>query len=538
MQIFGPSTSKTRCGRRIFLTLLPMFPGLASCAVGPDFVSPSPPPIEKFTSNQAPTLAGGPRYVPGSEIPKRWWQIFRNRGLDRLIDASIESNPTLQSAEAAIRIAYHNAEAQKGAFLPTAIFNSTDSLNLQSNNRSLETINQSLFNQALNSPTTNIGPPNSPYGLLLKQLTVAYTLDIWGQNLRSVEAAEAQTDQQRCQLEAAYLALTGNVVTAAIQEAALRGQIEAVRRSIAIGREMLGLLHKQFDAGYVAQADVLTQEAALAQALQLLPPLEKQLSQQRDLLTALAGRYAPDEITETFHLGSLSAPHELPLSLPSKLVRQRPDIRAAEANVHEATAQVGVAIAARLPNVTLSANGGYSAYRLAQLFTPGTELYTASAAVTHTIFDGFSLLNKQRAAEASVLQADAQYRSTVIVAFQNVADALRALEADAKAVKAAAYGEATAKKSLDIIRAELRLGAVNVLSVLNAENTYLVASVARVVAEGNRLSDTAGLFMALGGGWKDENLRDLPPNGPDGPTNEQINKLSTPANASLMPTFD
>ncbi|WP_018268224.1 efflux transporter outer membrane subunit [Methylosinus sp. LW4] len=538
MKIFGSSTSKTRWGRPIFLTLLPIFPVLAGCAVGPDFVSPSPPSTEKFASNKAPGLAGAPRYIPGSEIPKRWWQVFHNRGLDRLIEASIESNPTLQSAEAAIKVAYHNAEAQKGAFLPTAIFNSTDSLNLQSNNRSLETINQSLFNQALNSPTTNIGPPNSPYGLLLKQLTVAYTLDIWGQNLRSVEAAEAQTDQQRYQLEAAYLALTGNVVAAAMQEATLRGQIEAVRRSIAIDREMLGLLRKQFEAGYTAQADVLTQEAALAQALQLLPPLEKQLSQQRDLLTALAGRYAPDEIAETFHLGSLSAPRELPLSLPAQLVRQRPDIRAAEANVHEATAQVGVAIAARLPNVTLSANGGYSAYRLAQLFTPGTELYTASAAVTHTIFDGFSLLNKQKAAEASVLQADAQYRSTVIAAFQNVADALRALEADAKAVRAAAYGEATAKKSLDIVRAELRLGAVNVLSVLNAENTYLVASVARVVAEGSRLSDTAGLFMALGGGWTDENLRDLPPNGPDGPTNEQIEKLSAPVNAGLMPSID
>lgn len=513
MRIAGSSTSISRRGRWFVLCLLPIIPS-AGCAVGPDFVAPSPPPAQAFVARDASASAGRPLYASGAEIPKRWWQAFHNRDLDRLIEAAIETNPTLQAAEAAIRIAYHNAEAQKGAFLPTAIFNSTDSLNLQSNNRSLGSINQSLFNQAMSSPTTNIGPPNSPYGLLLKQITVAYTLDIWGENLRNVESAEAQTEQQRYQLEAAYLALTSNVAAAAIQEASLRGQMEAVRGSISIDREMLGLLRKQLDAGYVAQADVLMQEAALAQALQLLPPLEKQLSQQRDFLTALAGRYAPDEIGETFHLASLSLPRELPVSLPSQLVRQRPDIRAAEANLHSATAQVGVAVAARLPNITLTANGGYSAYRLAQLFAPGTELYTASVAVTHTLFDGFSLLNKQKAAEAGVVQADAQYRSTVIAAFQSVADALRALQSDAKAVAAARYGEATAKKSLDIIRAQLQAGSVNVLTMLNAENNYLVATVARVAAEGTRLSDVAGLFMALGGGWRDETLLSLPPIGP------------------------
>jgi NodT family efflux transporter outer membrane factor (OMF) lipoprotein len=523
---------------------------LAGCAVGPDFFTPPPPEVKRFTPENLTKIDGsgkaGQRLVHGVDISQRWWEVFRSRELNRLIESSIEHNPSLQAAEAAIRMAYYNAEAQKGAFLPTAIFNSTDSYNLQSNNRSLASINQSTFNQAFSSPLgialgapgpTTIGPPNAPYSLFLKQLTVAYTLDIWGENRRAVESLEAQTDQQRYQFEAAYLALTSNVVAAAVQEAALRGQIDAIRSVIAIERELLGLLRKQFETGYVSQADVLTQEAALAQALQLLPPLEKQLAQQRDLLTALAGEYSTDEVKETFHLGALALPCDLPVSLPAKFVRQRPDIRAAEANMHSASAQIGVAIAARLPNLTLSANGGYSAFRLAQLFAPGTEFYTLAGAVTHTLFDGFTLLNKQKAAEAGFVQAEAQYRQAVIAAFQNVADALRALQADTKAVKAAAYGAATAKKSLDIVRAQLRLGSVNVLAVLNAENTYLTASVARVIAEGNRLSDVAGLFMALGGGWKDENLKDLPPNTPATPTSEQIESINQPVNSSWLPSL-
>lgn len=551
----GCSTSIASSGRRQFVSravalLVPVtLLGLTGCAVGPDFISPPPPEVERFTPEKLTTIIGGDkggqRLIFGAGIPQRWWQVFHNKNLNRLAEASIKQNPSLQAAEAAIKVAYYNAEAQKGAFLPSAIFNSNDSYNLLSNNRSLDTINQSTFNQAWtpaalasgSAAPTNIGPPNAAYSLFLKQLTVSYTLDIWGGNRRSVESLEAQTDQQRYQLEAAYLALTSNVVTAAVQEASLRGQIDAIRRVIAIERELLGLLRKQFETGYVSQADVLTQEAALAQALQLLPPLEKQLAQQRDLLTALAGQYSTAEIEETFHLGALALPRDLPVSLPSKFVRQRPDIRAAEANMHSASAQIGVAIAARLPNLTLSANGGYSALRLAQLFAPGTEFYILAASATQPIFEGFSLLNKQKAAEAGLNQAGAQYRQAVVTAFQNVADALRALQADTKAVKAAAYSEQVSKKNLDIVRAQLRIGSVGVLALLNAQQTFLLASVARVQAEGSRLADVAGLFMALGGGWQDENLKDLPPNGPETPASEQIESVRGPVNSSWFPNF-
>ena len=260
-------------------------------------------------------------------------------------------------------------------------------------------------------------------------------------------------------------------------------------------------MKSQFAAGQAAQVDVLAQEAALAQAEQLLPPLEKQLAIQRDLLTALAGQFSADEILQRFTLNQLTLPANLPVSLPSTLVRQRPDVRAAEAFLHSASARVGVAIAARLPNRTISGNAGATAFNFAQLFTPGTSFYVLAASATQPIFDGLTLYHKQKAAEAALDQADALYRQAVVTAFQNVADALRSLYADARAVKAAVKAELAAKASLDIVQKQLVLGQVNQVAVLNAQQVYLTAAVIRVQAQATRLSDTAALFMALGGAW-------------------------------------
>ncbi len=502
--------------------------GLSGCAVGPDFVSPPPPDTNRYTPEKTPAI-GGERLVVREEIPKRWWEVFHNKNLNKLVEASIEHNPSLQAAESSIKMAYFAAEAQKGGFLPTALLNWGDTTNYQ-------------------SPVQNTVTPNAatnPYGLFLRQLTISYTPDIWGQNRRAVESLEAQTDQQRYQLEATYLSLTSNVATAAITEASLRGQIAATREVIKTEQHLLDLLRKQYSLGSVAQSDVLTQEAALAQVMQLLPPLEKQLAQQRDLLTALAGQYSTAQVPETFHLGAITLPRSLPVTLPSTFVRQRPDVRAAEANMHSASAQIGVALAARLPNITLSAQGGYSAYSYAQLFLPGTGFYTLAAGATQPLFDGFTLLNKQKAAEAGLVQAEAQYRQAVITGFQNVADALRALQADAKAVKAAVYAEQVAKKNLEIVKKQLEVGSVNVLAMLNAEQTYLLAAVNRVQAEGNRLADVVGLFMALGGDWKDENLKNLAPNAPrenpfsgwGSPAPQEVDKIDGPVNSSWFPSF-
>jgi NodT family efflux transporter outer membrane factor (OMF) lipoprotein len=507
-----------------------VFAGLSGCAVGPDFVSPPPPDTNRYTPEKV-TSVGRVRLVTGEDIPRRWWEVFHNKNLSKLVEASIQHNPSMQSADASIRVAYYAAEAQKGFFLPSLLANANDTTNLQSGVQYVVTPN---------------GPTN-PYALYLKQLQVSYTPDIWGMNRRSVESLEAQTDQQRYQLEATYLTLTTNVAAAAIQEAALRGEVAATREVIKAARELLDILRKQYALGSVAVADVLVQEAALAQMMQLLPPLEKALAQQRDLLTALAGQYSTAEVPETFNLKALTLPSNLPLTLPGKFVRQRPDVRAAEANMHSASALVGVAIAARLPNVTLGANHGYSSYRFAQLFNPATAFYTLAGDITQPIFDGFTLLNKQKAAEAGLAQAEAQYRQAVITAFQNVADALRALQADTKAVKAAVYSETTARKSFEIVKKQFLMkegSSVNMLAVLNAEQTWLQAAVSRMQAEGARLGDVVGLFMALGGDWRDQNLRDLPLNGAepatgfDIPSNEQIDTIQDgPVNSSWFPSF-
>ncbi len=522
---------------------------IGGCAVGPDFVSPPPPQVDRFTAESLVGVGVGGKgrltFVDGGDVPEHWWEMFKNPKLTRLIEAAIEHNPSIQAAEAAIKVSYYAAEAQKGGFLPSLLLNSNDGVSLPSNLRPLSAINQTMYNQAYpslfnvlnNAPVPNFtqNPPMWSYSLFLKQLTVAYTLDIWGQNRRAVESLEAQTDMMRYQSEAANLALTANVAVAAMQEASFRGQLAAVERVVKIERELLDLFRKQKGVGWASEADVLTQEAALAQALELLPPLKKQIAQQRNLITALVGRYSTDEAPETFDLEEMKLPRVVPVSLPSRFVRQRPDIRAAEAQLHAASAQVGVAVAARLPNITLSASGGFSAYKLAQLIMPGTEFYTLAADATQPLFMGFSLLNQQKAAEAAFQQAEAQYRQTVVSAFENVADLLRAIEADTEAMRAAAYAENVAGKNLSIVRGQLKIGSVSVLAVLNAQQTYLLAVVAHAQARGNLLADVAGLFMALGGGWQDQNLKNLPPDGPAGPTKRQIEQIKPPVNPNLLP---
>lgn len=467
---------------------------LSGC-VGPNFVPPPAPDAPGYLPGKLASpdsgadgaRVGGQHFIKGADVSARWWAAFRSQPLNDLIRQSVEHNPSLQSAEAAIRVAQFNAQAQRGVWSPQVAGNATSSQLLLSNAGT-------VFGD-LNSV------PQTQYSLVTHQLTVSFVPDIWGGNFRAVENLDAITEQQMFQLEAAYLALTSNVATAAIQEASLRGQIAAAQRIIGIERNLLDILKRQQGFGQAAKADVLAQEAALAQAEELLPPLEKQLAVQRDLLTALAGRLSADEVVQKFDLAHLKLPANLPVSLPSKLVDQRPDVRAAEASMHSASALIGVAIAARLPNIQLSANGGSAGYNFAQAFTPGTGFYTLAAGVTGPIFDGFTLYNKQKAAEAALDQAEAQYRTVVITAFQNVADALRALQSDARAMRAAVHAEETAKASLDIVREQLNAGQVNQLAVLNAQQTYLTAAIVRVQTEANRLSDTVALFMALGGGW-------------------------------------
>jgi len=362
---------------------------LTGCAVGPDFQIPEPPPVTGYLSKDR--ASGGAReHVPGQalvrgrDIPAGWWELFHSRYLNQLIEQGILHNTDLRAAEDAVRVAQANALAQRGALFPTAVGN---------------------FNASRQKTAADLTSPlasgASTFNLYTAQVTVNYVADVFGGIRRQVEAADAQVDVQAFQREAVYLTLTSNIALAAIQEASLRGQIAATQRLIDLQTQLRDVLRRRYERGLIGQTDVLTQETALAQTRLLLPPLEKQLGQQRDLLALLTGRFPSQTIVETFELSSFRLPRRLPLSLPADLVRQRPDIRVAEANVHAANAQIGVALANRLPQITLTGNAGSTAGNVAKLFSPGTGFWLIAGNAAQTLFDAGTLEQKQRAAEAT-----------------------------------------------------------------------------------------------------------------------------------------
>jgi len=339
------------------------------------------------------------------------------------------------------------------------------------------------------------------FSLYTAQLSVSYVPDVFGLNRRTVESLTAHAEEARFALLATHLTLTSNLALAAVQEAALRAQIAATGELIAINTETLRILSAQFAAGYAGRLDVAAQESQLAQVEAALPPLLKQLAEQRHVLTALSGSLPDEEIPESFEFSQMQLPQELPLSLPARLVEQRPDVRQAEENLHAASAQVGVAVANRLPNITLSANVGSSAVGAGQIFAAGTEFWDLGGAVTQPIFHGGTLLHQERAARAAYEQAAQSYRSTVLAAFQNVADTLAALTQDAEALKAGAVAERSAAVTLELIRKQQQGGYASYLALLNAEQAYQQSLLTLIQARANRYADTAALFQALGGGW-------------------------------------
>lgn len=455
----------------------------AGCAVGPDFVTPQAPPVGAYLPDASGRSQGRPaRYA---DLPAHWWSLFNSPYLNDLIAQGVANNPDLKAAEAGVRLAQANALAVRGGLFPT-VAGSFDASRQQTPNASL---------------ATNAASGADLYSLHTLQLTVTYALDVWGGVRRQLESAEATTEQQMFLREAVYLTLTANIALAAIQEASLRGQIEATRRVISIQAQQLDLLRRQAELGQIAESDVVAQETAVAQARALLPPLEKQLAQQRHLLSTLTGRFPSEGLAKRFNLSSFKVPHKVPLTVPANLVRQRPDVRAAEANVHALNAQIGVAIANRLPQITLSGNGGSTADAMSRLFTVGTGFWTIAGNVAQPIFNGGTLRAKQMAAEAAWVQAAEQYRSTVLNAFQNVADALRALQSDDRLVSATRVAERSAARSMELVRAQVAKGQTSLPALLVAQQAYLQTSLARVQAEALRLADTVALFQALGGGW-------------------------------------
>ncbi|WP_375464775.1 efflux transporter outer membrane subunit [uncultured Methylobacterium sp.] len=488
----------TRIGRSARAAVLSATVSLSGCAVGPNFVPPEDPPVARYTkeplrnpsaADRIATRQGGSAdqsFVSGADIPGQWWTLFRSKALNRLVAESLANNPNLEAAQAALRIAQQTVLAQKGTLYPT----------VTANPQALGALAPGLD---LQSPLQNQN--RYLYSLFTPQAVVSFNPDVFGGNRRQIEGLEAQAENQRFQLEAAYLSLTANVVAAAIQEAALRAQIDATKRVIQAQTEVLTLYNKQLALGQIAGADVVQQQAALSLSQQLLPPLEKQLAQQRNLLTALAGRLPSEEVAETFTLAALRLPTKLPVSLPSRLVQQRPDVKAAEALVQQASANVGVAVANRLPQFNITATGGSSAVQLAQIANPGAAFFSVLGQATQPLFDAGTLYRRQRVSEEALTQAQAQYRAVVIGAFQNVADALRALQGDAGAVAAASAAEKATGESLGLIRKQYSAGAINGTQVLIAQQGYLSALVTSAGARATQYADTAALFQALGGGW-------------------------------------
>ena len=446
---------------------------LAGCMVGPDFRRPEPPTTGRYTETPMPEqTAAAPgrggeaqRFVPDRELSAQWWTLFNSDPLDRLVRDALADNPTLAAAQATLSQARENLAAERGALL----FPQVDS--------NLSATRQKVSGASFGDPAL----PASIFNLYNASVNVSYALDAFGGNRRELEGFEALVDYQRFQFEGARLSLTANVVTTAIREAQLRAQLKATQEILAAELKQVELIEKQFQLGAVARLTLTTQRTQVEQTRALVPPLERDLAKTRHQLAVLSGKLPSEATLPEFDLDAIVLPQELPISVPSALTRQRPDVQAAEALLHQASAQIGVATANEYPKINLTGSIG--------------------AGLLQPLFHAGELEARRRAAVAAYDQAEAQYRQTVLLAFQNVADALRALEADARALKAQADATAFARETLDLTTRQYQLGGSSIIALLIAQQQYQQERLNLVAAQSARYADTAALFQALGGGW-------------------------------------
>jgi NodT family efflux transporter outer membrane factor (OMF) lipoprotein len=465
---------------------------LAACAVGPDYRAPEAPTAGAYTEKPQPAqtdsapVQGGDaqRFELGAEIAADWWTVFGSPELDALIRTAIAGQPTLAAAKAALRQAEENVNAQYAVLYPSVDAN-------------LSARRQRISGATFGNPSI----PPTTFDLYNASVSVTYAIDVAGGARRELEALRAGVDFQRFQVEAAYLSLTANVATTAFREASLREQIRATREISQAQDSQLELAEKQFKLGAISGSDLLGQRAQAAQTRATLPPLERALGQTRNQLAVLIGELPADAKLPELDFSNFRLPKELPLSVPSELLRQRPDVRQAEAILRQTNARIGVAEALMFPQLTLSGSYGTAAINSGDLFNPGTQLWNIGANLLQPIFHAGQLAAQKRGAEAAYDQAFAQYQLAVLTAFQDVADVLLALEQDARALKAQAEAEAAARESLEVTQQQIKFGAVNYVQLFNAQRQYSLAKFALVQAQATRYADTAALFQALGGGW-------------------------------------
>ena len=516
----GPQPLAHLCGllRHLMAALSLLCIALAGCTVGPDFVPPDLAANAGYSRDKLTTTAradidagGGPqRLIDGMDIPGQWWTLFRSRALNALVEEALHANPDVSAAQAALRQANELVFADQASLFPSV------------------NGNLSKTREKVSGATT--GAASSPILTVSSaSLSVSYAPDVFGGTRRQIESSTAQAEYERFQLEATYLTLTSNVVNTAVSLASVRDQIGATEQIIRLQSDQLDLLNAQRRLGAIADTDVLTQQTALAQTRATLPPLQKQLAQTRNQLMAYLGRFPNQDRDERFDLASLHLPQELPVSLPSAIVGQRPDVRSAQAQLHEASANIGVAVANQLPQFSITGSLGSTVASGTRLFSAGSGVWSLAGSIAQPIFDAGALEHRKRAAVAAYDQSAAVYRGTVLTAFQDVANALRALEADAEALNQQVAAERSAQASLDLVQAQFRLGAVAYINLLTAQQTYQNTVLARVKAQAARYSDTTALFQALGGGWW--NRSDVDP-----ATAGKPDRFGLPSWQEIMPT--
>ncbi len=470
-------------------TALLVFFTLTGCEVGPNFHHPSPPKTKQYTKEALPksvsVATNGKKVIqtfhPGGDIPGEWWTLFHSKTLNKLVEQALISNPTMQAAEQSLIQAMENVGVGEGSFFPS----STGTLNTT----------QQFFNGAA------FGAPflSNLFTLNTGNVTVSYTLDVFGGIQRQVESLKAQAEYQRYQLEAAYLTLTSNIVLTAIMESSYRAQIDATRQIIRLLDADLAIVRRQYAIGFASRTAVLTQKTLLDQEKALLPGLEKQLALERHQMAVYLGRFPNERIGDDFRLDQLTLPGELPVSLPSALVEHRPDIRSAEEQLHSASAQIGVATANMLPQISLT--GNYGSESITGYFSPGSQFWSWGPSITNPIFQEYTLYHQKKAAIAAFRKAKAQYQSTILQAFQNVADSLRAIRADAEALNAQTDAEEAAKEGLHIAENQFVVGAIGYPELYNSQRTYQQSLINLIQARATSYADTVALFQALGGGW-------------------------------------
>ncbi|HEU0197482.1 MAG TPA: efflux transporter outer membrane subunit [Nevskiaceae bacterium] len=480
-----------RAGRLIgSCTTLAVTLALAGCAVGPDYHAPPAPAVSRYTATPLPATAGHAgtvdeqRFVVGGSLPAQWWTLFGSKQINTLIDSALRNNPDLASARAALKQAHEDYLANLGALYPT--------VNLQWNSTRQKS-SGALFGQP--------GLPSNIFSLHQAQAQVSYNVSVFGGVRRGIEAAKSVVAQQGFELDAARLSLTANVVTSAIQVAALNTQITTQLEVVKAETQIADTLRKQVQLGGASRAALQQQLTQVATSAAQLAPLHKQLHAAQNELAILTGHLPSQAPAVQLDLAALTLPAQVPVSLPSQLVEQRPDVQAAAAQLQQANALVGIAIANRLPQFTITAAIGSVATHPSELFSPGGGIWSIGGAALQPLFHGGTLLHKQRAAKAAYQQALAQYRSTVLLAFRNVADSLQALTTDAQALTAQDRAEQAAAASYRIAKAQFTAGGIAYPALLQSQLSWQQTRNAVVQAKAARFTDTAALFQALGGGW-------------------------------------